>query len=423
MHRPGLSLGLGLLAFLILFHYEIARPAVEATFTADYGYEALRWAWLIVPAGVFAGVAVFNRFAAQVPLLKLLAAAAVASAALLAALLLARGGGLRVASYGLYVFKDVHIVFLVEAFWMLANAVFQQGAATWLYGLFCAAGSVGGFAGASVSTWLIQAQGFTTDGVLWTLVGVLGVVAAYALVLNRGLGDVARPAPPKAAAGTPKGDWRDGFRVLGEQKVLAWLLVLVVATQLLINLVDYQLNGVVEAAFPARDDRTVAMNEVYRWISVGALAMQVLTGPLLKALKFSPTFLMLPFLVGGATVALLVMPRFLTAAVAKVTTKVVDYSLFRATKEILYLPLGYAQKTQGKAVIDILGYRSAKAGAAAILFGLGALGVGGGIGVGTACLVLVAVWIAAALAALRAWKAAGGDGPAGGARDGASEAA
>ncbi len=407
--------GLGLLAFAILFHYEVARPAVEATFTADYGYEALRWAWLVVPVGVFVGVAIFNHYATRVPLLRLLAASAVASSGLLAVLMAARGAHVPGATFGLYVFKDVHVVFLVEAFWMFSNAVFRRESAAWLYGLFCAAGSIGGFAGASASTWLIETHGYTTDGVLWLLVWVLLGIAAWALVLHRGFPLAANTSAhpePAGAAPTPKatdGGWRAGFQQLQRVDLLRWLLVLVVCTQLLINLVDYQLNGVVEAAYPDRDDRTVAMNEVYRWISLGALSMQLLTGPLLRALRLSPTVLMLPLLVGGATAALLLFPRFLTAAIAKVTTKVVDYSVFRATKEMLYLPLDYQAKTQGKAIIDILGYRTAKAGAAALLFALSAIGAGAGIGVGVASLCLVGVWIVAAVAALRAWRAQGGE--------------
>ena len=56
----------------------------------------------------------------------------------------------------------------------------------------------------------------------------------------------------------------------------------------------------------------------------------------------------------------MLVPLFLTMAIAKVTSKSLDYSVFRASKELLYLPLGYKEKTQGKAVVDIMTYRVAK---------------------------------------------------------------
>ena len=44
-----------------------------------------------------------------------------------------------------------------------------------------------------------------------------------------------------------------------------------------------------------------------------------------------------------------------------------DYSLFRATKELLYLPLTHRERVEGKAVVDVLGYRIAKVAASAIV--------------------------------------------------------
>ena len=392
------SLGLGLLAFLILFNYEIVRPAVEATFTTDHGYQALRWAWLVVAVTMLVAVSLFNKVAARVPLLRLLALGAVGSAVLLAVILPARDHGVPGATYALYVWKDVHIVFLVEAFWMFANAVYRTESASWIYGLFCAAGSVGGASGARFSRWLIS-MGLDTTGVLWATTGVFALIALTALMLHR-----ATPVQAKDADAPEARNWRAGFAVLKEQRILMLMLVLVGVTQLIINLVDYQFNGMVEAAYDTREARNVAMSHVYEWISYGALAMQVLTGPLLKLVGLPATMLALPMLVGGAAAAMLFAPRFITGAVAKVTTKVVDYSLFRATKELLYIPLTYREKTQGKAVIDILGYRMAKAGAAFILMGLSAVSAGL-FGVGVITLALVIVWVVAAVWVLREYRA------------------
>lgn len=396
------TIGLGLIAVLILFNYEIVRPAVEATFTSDLGYEALPKAWLAVAGTVVVAVTLFNRVSARVPLLRLLAFSAVGSAGLLALLLLARDAALGGATYALYVWKDVHIVFLIEAFWMFANTVYRTESAARLYGLFCAGGSLGAAAGARFSRWLL-AQGLDTSQVLWVAAGIFVLISLGALLMHQ----LTPVQPREVAEPSERVRWRDGFSAMGKSRLLMWLLVLVLTTQLLINLVDYQFNGVVQEAYPDRDARTAAMSRVYEWISYGALAMQVLTGPLLKTLKLPGTMLALPLLVGGAATAMIVLPRFLTAAIAKVTTKVVDYSLFRATKELLYIPLTYREKVQGKAVIDILGYRAAKAGASLLLLGMASLGVGRSLaGVGAVIIALAALWAAAALILLRHYRAA-----------------
>jgi ATP/ADP translocase len=62
-----------------------------------------------------------------------------------------------------------------------------------------------------------------------------------------------------------------------------------------------------------------------------------------------------------------------TVVVLKVASKVFDYSLFRAAKEILYIPLSYSEKTQGKALVDIMTYRLAKGGASLLVLVLVAL--------------------------------------------------
>ena len=65
-----------------------------------------------------------------------------------------------------------------------------------------------------------------------------------------------------------------------------------------------------------------------------------------------------------------IAPRFATTALTKVAGKCFDYSLFRAGKEMLYIPLGYAEKTRGKALVDIMTYRVAKGFASLLAIGL-----------------------------------------------------
>ena len=81
----------------------------------------------------------------------------------------------------------------------------------------------------------------------------------------------------------------------------------------------------------------------------------------------------IPGILGATLLAFLVAPHVALLAAAKVLSKVLDYSLFRATKELLYIPLTYAEKTQGKAVIDMLTYRVAKGGASLLLLAVVAL--------------------------------------------------
>jgi AAA family ATP:ADP antiporter len=133
------------------------------------------------------------------------------------------------------------------------------------------------------------------------------------------------------------------------------------------------------------------IGQIYATINIVALVLQLGCGLILRYVGVPITLLALPVILGATVLVGMVSPRFLTTAIAKVVSKAFDYSLFRAAKEILYIPLTTDEKTRGKAVVDIFGYRVAKAGASLlILVVLGA----GAYGVGPAILVCAVIWFA-----------------------------
>lgn len=50
----------------------------------------------------------------------------------------------------------------------------------------------------------------------------------------------------------------------------------------------------------------------------------------------------------------------MVAVVAKSASKIFDYTIFKSSKEILYIPLSYEERTVGKAIVDMFSYRLAK---------------------------------------------------------------
>jgi AAA family ATP:ADP antiporter len=383
--RAGIALSV--LAFVVLFGYAVARPAIESLFLARHGSAALPWAWLGVALGATVAVAVYNPAAARWPLGRVLAGAVVASGVLLAALVELHATGAPGAAYLLYVWKDVHVVFLIEGLWSFANNVFREGTARWAYGVFCAAGSLGGIAGNLAVGPLARVLGGTAQA-LWVELLVLATAAAVTLVLARWAGD---PRPEHA----DRGGLADGWRLLKGERTVRWLLALVVTVQVVITLVDYLFAAAVEAAYPDTDARTAFLGHVYAAVDGGALVLQLGTALVLRGLGLAGTLLAVPVVLGATLVAFAAVPRVLFVAAAKWASKALDYSLFRAAKEMLYIPLGYAAKTRGKALVDVLGYRVAKAAASLLVLALAGRGV-----IGLA-LALVAVWILTTLGAVR----------------------
>ena len=237
-----------------------------------------------------------------------------------------------------------------------------------IYGLFCVAGSLGGMS-ANISIGFLAAQ-FGTENAVFFVFPILGLVWLLVGTLN----EFAPPVQQREEKGS---SLLEGLRVLKESSYLSYLLALICLVQVVITLVDYQFNRVLEESFPDTDARTAMIGKVYAAIDIGSLTLQLLAAPILKVLGVGKVLMMIPLLMGLIVAAFGIMPSFVVIAAGKVAGKCFDYSLFRAAKEMLYIPLSYREKTQGKAVVDILTYRVAKGGASLMLMGILALGISG----------------------------------------------
>ncbi|MDP6946527.1 MAG: Npt1/Npt2 family nucleotide transporter, partial [Myxococcota bacterium] len=374
----------GLLAFGALASYGLARPAVESMYLGTYGADALPLVWLAVALVAMVVVTIYNRYAATVHPARLFGIAALVSAVLLVGLLLARSAGLPGSDFALYVWKDVYIVVLVEIFWTYANQVFPIAKARWLYGFFLLAGA-GGSVLAELGVGVI-AQRWDTAQAVWMVAPLLLLLAVGCVPLARRAASGEPSPPPVQRPGLV-----ESFAVLKTSRYVGLLLGLIAITQVVITLVDYQFNAVVLAYYPEQDARTGVIGDVYAAISTTVLVLNALSGFVLRFVGVSATLLAIPSLLGLALVAAAVGPAFAAMVVAKVASKAFDYSLFRSAKEILYIPLGPLEKTRGKAIVDMLGYRVAKGLASLLILGLGA--VDALAGVVAATFVGLAVWI------------------------------
>jgi AAA family ATP:ADP antiporter len=384
---------LALLAFVLIGSYELIRSGADAVYVKTYGRDALPYAWLGVALASLVVVSIYSRFVHATHLLRLLAIAAGIFGVTLVALLGARTLDFPGTTFALYVFKDVYIVVLIEIFWSYANVVFDLKTAKWIYGLFCAMGSLGGAVGAEISKRI--AEGVGTETTLWSLAPVLFVVAVVV-----GFVKSDQYAAPKKTERRPS--FLSGLETVRGSRYLLTMLLLIGTVQLVITLIDFLYTGAATAAYPDQDELTAVFSRVNSIINISAVALQLFTGPVLKLLGVALTLILIPSLLGSALGVYLIAPQFIALAVAKVLSKCLDYSLFRAAKEMLYIPLDYSEKTSGKAVVDMLTYRVAKGAASVTLLLLVALALQPYVGLGTALLVLL--WIAAAVSIGRQYR-------------------
>lgn len=341
--------------------YAVARPASESFFLEHCGAERLPWAWIAVALCAFAVTAFYNRYSTNVDLGKLFAVCAFTSLALLVALIGLAHVAPAPAAFALYVWKDVYIVVLVEVFWTFANAHYALGTARWIYGMFLAAGACGGLVGNFGVGPLAKQIG--TLNALWLLVPILLITGTASAVAMQG---VVRPPGqhPTSVA--------DGFARVLRSRYLLLIVALVGVIQLVLTLIDYEFNASVAAAYPNLDERTNIVGQIYGLISVFEVLLQVSSGLVLRYVGVTATLVGIPMMLAASFAFAVAVPVFASTAAAKITSKALDYSLLRATKELLYIPLPYEERAQGKAVIDVLAYRTAKGGVSLLLLVLGA---------------------------------------------------
>lgn len=384
--------GLCAVAFLAMLSYAIAGSAAQSLFLEAYTSALLPWVWLAVAVASALCVAWVNRAAARLDVVRLFIAASGVSAVTLVALLAGHRLGLPGAPFALYVWKDIYIVVLVELFWTFANVAFGVHSASRSYGLFCAAGSVGAVVGSMALAPLVRCMG--TFNTLWLVLPTLGATAWGCAALGRGL---RLPAPPpRHEAGL-----RQGLGILRDSRYLVWMLVLVGVVQICLTVLDFQFNAVLETAYPDLDQRTGVLGHITAVINFVSFVLQMGTGAILRTLGLHGTLLGIPLVLAACVGAFVALPGFGTMALAKVASKSLDYSIFRAAKEILYIPLSYAEKTQGKAFVDMLTYRLAK-GAVPLL--LAVTGVGSAMLLGGINLALCAAWLGLTVGILRRYR-------------------
>jgi AAA family ATP:ADP antiporter len=150
-----------------------------------------------------------------------------------------------------------------------------------------------------------------------------------------------------------------------------WLAALVALAQVMITLTEFRFSHMLEAMLIVEGDRTSMIGLVSAITNSLSLLVQLVSPQIFALFGMPRTLLALPWLLSITFLSTLQAPGLLTTSACQIAGKTVDYSLFRAAKEMLYIPLSYAEKTQGKALVDILIYRIARGGASMLLLVLG----------------------------------------------------
>jgi len=351
-------------ASFLLCGYEFIRAVSTSLFLEAYGAGNLPWVMSAVPPGVYLMIYFYGRLLSRLGPSRALTATSLLSAGLMSSAYLLLIDGYAFASAVIYVFREAYIVLVIEQYWSFVNSTLNPKQARGFNGPFCGIASLGSIAGGSLVKYLAEPLG---SEVLLLLAAASLIPAAVCSMVAYTL--AGEPQPSDVEREGRLG--HSGLRTLLQSRYLAFILLLILTTQVVSTVLDLRFNGLVEESIPGKDARTAFYGGFYgQWLGISAALLQFIGAPiLLRLLSLRSIHLGIPlihFAMGGV---LTMAPSLRSGAAAFLLFKALDYSIFRAAKEIFYIPLSFDARYRAKQVIDSLGYRLAK-GASALAIAL-----------------------------------------------------
>ena len=251
-----------------------------------------------------------------------------------------------------YLLVDIIGVTLVEQAWSLTNSLFETDEAKSWYGLVGTGGLLGGVAGSAISGAVIRFTSLQTPDLLLITAFILILLLALNIWMHfQGIYD--HDSHHKSVV-----PFKHGLRALLHNRYLILIAGGLLIAQLVSPLVEYQFMGVVEQTYTEREARTAALSLFFTVLSGFSIGVNLLLTPLI--LKFGGVLsglLVQPLLMSVSVIIFSQVPGYLTASAMKISDRGLSYSLTRASRELLYIPIPSEVIFESKAWIDMFGYR------------------------------------------------------------------
>lgn len=342
--------------FLIIAALYHLKPASRSIFISSVGADYLPYVWIATALALALTIGIYHHLIARFSRFGVvLGSCAVVIVALLVFHPLVADSGF-IQAFAFYIFVDMFSVVLVEQFWSLTNTTFSTSEGKRLYGLIAAGGLFGGVAGGSASSMLISRTGMQTMDLLLVAAGIVVLIVLLTLLMGR-LGLYREQPGVRNHRGEPPGDWR---AILHHRYLLIIAAILLIA-QVIEPLVEYQFMKVVEENVIGRDARTAYLGAFFSVMSAVAIGINLLVTPLvhrwfgvMAGLFAQPVAIML------GSVWYMSQATLQAGAFLKIADRGLSYSINRASKELLYVPIEPLLMFRAKAWIDMFGYRMFK---------------------------------------------------------------
>jgi AAA family ATP:ADP antiporter len=342
--------------FLIIAALYLLKPASRSIFISALGSDYLPYVWIATALALGLIIGIYHRLVASHSRIHVVLASCAIVIAGLIGFYLGLGDSGFVQAFAFYIFVDMLSVILVEQFWSLTNTIFSTEDGKRWYGLIATGGLAGGVAGGSASSALISQTPLETIDLLLVAAGTLGLLMLLTLLMGRlGLYREHAGVRDNGNGGDgAHGDWRAILR----HRYLFLIAAILLLAQIVEPLVEYQFMKVVEASIAGREERTAYLGAFFSVMSAVAIGINLLITPLVhRWLGALGGLFAQPLAVIAGSFWYMTQATLQAGAFLKIADRGLSYSINRASKELLYVPIDPLLIFRAKAWIDMFGYR------------------------------------------------------------------
>lgn len=342
--------------FQIIFAYYMVKPVSRSIYMEHFRVDQLPYVWIGSALLLGALMPLYGRFIDKHDRrnVVMLSCGVFGLLLLMFAMLFKTGLTAPVLVVCFYIVVDIMSVILVEQFWSLANSTYATQTGSHWYGFVGSGGLVGGILGGLTANWLIsetQLNSFDLIYVSALLLFTLGFYAALLIKLDI--------YSEESIHVRPKGLGRTlSFERIFSNRYLQLITVTILLAQLIEPIVEFQFMSFVEQIYPERELRTAYLSSFLSILGMFALFINLFITPLvLRYVGAIGGMLLQPLTLFAAAGFFSVNPALNTGAAMKISDRGLSYSMNRASKEMLYVPVDPKLIYRAKAWIDMFGYR------------------------------------------------------------------
>ncbi len=339
--------------FLIIAALYHLKPASRSIFISALSADQLPYVWIATAACLGLIISAYHRIVARYSRIRVV----LGSCALIIVILLGFYPGMEHAgqplAFSFYIFVDMLSVILVEQFWSLTNTIYTSEQGKRWYGLIATGGLLGGVAGGALSAFWIKHTSLQTMDLLLVAAAILFLLMLLTLFMGRlGLYTEHRGVRDNGPASD------GGWRAILNHRYLFLIALLLLLAQMVEPLIEYQFMKVVESNVLEREARTAYLGEFFSLLSFVAIGTNLFITPLIHRMFGAIGGLLAqPTAVFAGSLFYMSNASLMAGAFLKIADRGLSYSINRASKELLYVPIEPLLIFQAKAWIDMFGYR------------------------------------------------------------------